>query len=67
MLLQLGMNITTMSLLVVLLLTCFAEAGKRMTYKNVVSGIAMLVGFGQKGFSKEAVRVFVTCKRMGLN
>jgi len=48
-------------------LTCIAEAGKRMTYKNVVSGIAMLVGFGQKGFSKEAVRVFVTCKRMGLN
>lgn len=67
MLLHLGMNITTMSSLVLLLLTYIAQAGKRMTCKNVVSGIAMLVGFGQKGFSKEAVRVFVTCKRMGLN
>lgn len=38
----------------------YAEAVfKRMANKNVVSWTAMLVGYGQNGFSEEAVRVFL--------
>ncbi|KAJ6431984.1 hypothetical protein OIU84_019284 [Salix udensis] len=45
----------------------YAEAVfKRMTNKNVVSWTAMLVGYGQNGFSEEAVRVFCDMQRNGI-
>ncbi|KAL6294931.1 hypothetical protein ACE6H2_003073 [Prunus campanulata] len=39
---------------------------KRMSYKNVVSWTAMLVGYGQNGYSEEAVRVFCDMQRKGV-
>ncbi|XP_050221710.1 putative pentatricopeptide repeat-containing protein At1g68930 [Mercurialis annua] len=45
----------------------YAEAVfKRMTYKNVVSWTAMLVGYGQNGFSEEAVKIFSNMERNGI-
>ncbi|XVF43312.1 hypothetical protein PTKIN_Ptkin02bG0030300 [Pterospermum kingtungense] len=40
---------------------------KRMTHKNVVSGTALLVGYGQNGYSEEAIRVFCEMQRNGIN
>ncbi|GLT91695.1 hypothetical protein SLE2022_095710 [Rubroshorea leprosula] len=46
----------------------YAEAVfKRMTRKNVVSWTAMLVGYGQNGYSEEAVRVFHDMQRDGVD
>ncbi|KAK9277482.1 hypothetical protein L1049_007026 [Liquidambar formosana] len=39
---------------------------KRMMRKNVVSWTAMLVGYGQNGFSEEAVKVFCGMQRNGI-
>ncbi|KAI5352949.1 PREDICTED: pentatricopeptide [Prunus dulcis] len=39
---------------------------KRMSCKNVVSWTAMLVGYGQNGYSEEAVRVFCDMQRKGV-
>ena len=36
---------------------------ERMTQKNVVSWTAMLVGYGQNGFSEEAVKIFFLMQR----
>ncbi|XP_015572019.2 putative pentatricopeptide repeat-containing protein At1g68930 [Ricinus communis] len=45
----------------------YAEAVfKRMKYKNVVSWTAILVGYGQNGFSEEAVKVFCDMQRNGI-
>ncbi|KAG6625722.1 putative pentatricopeptide repeat-containing protein At1g68930 [Carya illinoinensis] len=45
----------------------FAEAVfMRMTSKNVVSWTAMLVGYGQNGYSEEAVRIFCNMQRNGI-
>lgn len=45
----------------------YAEAiFKKMTRKNVVTWTAMLVGYGQNGFSEEAVRIFVDMQRNGI-
>ncbi|KAK7821528.1 putative pentatricopeptide repeat-containing protein [Quercus suber] len=38
----------------------------RMTSKNVVSWTAMLVGYGQNGYSEEAVRIFRDMQRKGI-
>ena len=38
---------------------------ERMTQKNVVSWTAMLVGYGQNGFSEEAVKIFFEMQRNG--
>ncbi|GAV59076.1 HLH domain-containing protein/PPR domain-containing protein/PPR_2 domain-containing protein/DYW_deaminase domain-containing protein, partial [Cephalotus follicularis] len=39
---------------------------KRMTRKNVVSWTAMLVGYGQNGYSEEAVKIFCDMQRNGI-
>ncbi|CAL0313444.1 unnamed protein product [Lupinus luteus] len=39
---------------------------KKMTRKNVVSWTAMLVGYGQNGFSEEAVRIFGDMQKYGV-
>ncbi|KAL7132625.1 hypothetical protein ABFS83_12G087300 [Erythranthe nasuta] len=39
---------------------------RRMPYKNIVSWTAMLVGYGQNGYSEEAVRVFCEMQRNGV-
>ncbi|KAF5751988.1 Pentatricopeptide repeat-containing protein [Tripterygium wilfordii] len=39
---------------------------KKMKDKNVVSWTAMLVGYGQNGYSEEAVRVFCESQREGI-
>ncbi|XAR65332.1 hypothetical protein NMG60_11009417 [Bertholletia excelsa] len=39
---------------------------KRMTFKNVVSWTAMVVGYGQNGYSEEAVQVFCEMQRSGI-
>ncbi|KAF5445785.1 hypothetical protein F2P56_034809 [Juglans regia] len=45
----------------------YAEAVfMRMTSKNVVSWTAMLVGYGQNGYSEEAVRIFCNMQRNGI-
>ncbi|XP_010250314.1 PREDICTED: putative pentatricopeptide repeat-containing protein At1g68930 [Nelumbo nucifera] len=45
----------------------YAEAVfKRMAHKNIVSWTAMLVGYGQNGFSEEAVRIFSDMQRNGI-
>lgn len=38
----------------------------KMTQKNVVSWTAMLVGYGQNGYSEEAVRVFCDMQKSGI-
>ncbi|XP_031278989.1 putative pentatricopeptide repeat-containing protein At1g68930 [Pistacia vera] len=43
-----------------------ASVFKRMTRKNVVSWTAMLVGYGQNGYSEEAVRIFCEMQRNGI-
>lgn len=43
------------------------EVFKRMTRKNVVSWTALLVGYGQNGFSEEAVRIFCEMERNGID
>ncbi|TYJ00780.1 hypothetical protein E1A91_A13G108600v1 [Gossypium mustelinum] len=40
---------------------------KRMTHKNVVSWTALLVGYGQNGYSEEAIRVFGDMQRNDIN
>ncbi|KDP31422.1 hypothetical protein JCGZ_11798 [Jatropha curcas] len=40
---------------------------RRMTHKNVVSWTALLVGYGQNGFSEEAVRIFCDMQRNGID
>ncbi|KAM5567524.1 putative pentatricopeptide repeat-containing protein [Rosa sericea] len=39
---------------------------RRMSCKNVVSWTALLVGYGQNGYSEEAVRVFCDMQRSGV-
>ncbi|KAJ8774668.1 hypothetical protein K2173_017114 [Erythroxylum novogranatense] len=39
----------------------------RMTQKNVVSWTAMLVGYGQNGFSEDAVGLFIDMQRNGID
>ncbi|KAK4263662.1 hypothetical protein QN277_029046 [Acacia crassicarpa] len=39
---------------------------KRMAFKNVVSWTAMLVGYGQNGYSEEAVKVFCDMQKDGV-
>ncbi|KAM1719017.1 hypothetical protein ACFX12_020894 [Malus domestica] len=39
---------------------------KRMNRKNVVSWTALLVGYGQNGYSEEAVRIFCDMQRNGV-
>ncbi|GMN67329.1 hypothetical protein TIFTF001_036388 [Ficus carica] len=39
---------------------------KRMLCKNVVSWTAMVVGYGQNGYSEEAVRIFCDMQRNGV-
>lgn len=39
---------------------------KRMLRKNVVSWTAMVVGYGQNGYSEEAVRIFCDMQRNGV-
>ena len=39
---------------------------KKMSCKNVVSWTAMLVGYGQNGYSEEAVRVFCDMQKFGI-
>ncbi|KAL5828558.1 hypothetical protein ACOSQ3_018026 [Xanthoceras sorbifolium] len=39
---------------------------RKMTLKNVVSWTAMLVGYGQNGYSEEAVRIFCNMQRNGI-
>ncbi|RVX06296.1 putative pentatricopeptide repeat-containing protein [Vitis vinifera] len=39
---------------------------KRMPQKNVISWTAMLVGYGQNGFSEEAVKIFFEMQRNGV-
>ncbi|XP_043715369.1 putative pentatricopeptide repeat-containing protein At1g68930 [Telopea speciosissima] len=41
-------------------------AFKRMTHRNIVSWTAMLVGYGQNGFSEEAVKIFSQMQRNGV-
>lgn len=43
-----------------------ASVFKRMARKNVVSWTAMLVGYGQNGYSEEAVRIFCEMQRNGI-
>ncbi|KAG8366503.1 hypothetical protein BUALT_Bualt17G0086800 [Buddleja alternifolia] len=38
----------------------------KMRYKNIVSWTAMLVGYGQNGYSEEAVRTFCEMQRYGV-
>ncbi|XVF85723.1 hypothetical protein PTKIN_Ptkin17bG0140200 [Pterospermum kingtungense] len=40
---------------------------KRMTHKNVVSWTALLVGYGQNGYSEEAIRIYCDMQRNGIN
>ncbi|XP_028803503.1 putative pentatricopeptide repeat-containing protein At1g68930 [Neltuma alba] len=39
---------------------------KKMAFKNVVSWTAMLVGYGQNGYSEEAVKVFCDMQKDGV-
>ncbi|XP_022891201.1 putative pentatricopeptide repeat-containing protein At1g68930 [Olea europaea var. sylvestris] len=39
---------------------------RRMIHKNIVSWTAMVVGYGQNGYSEEAVRVFCEMQRDGI-
>lgn len=39
---------------------------KRMTFKNVVSWTAILVGYGQNGYSEEAVKIFCDMQKDGV-
>lgn len=39
---------------------------RRMNHKNIVSWTAMVVGYGQNGYSEEAVRIFSEMQRMGI-
>lgn len=39
---------------------------RRMTVKNVVSWTAMVVGYGQNGYSEEAIQTFCQMQRMGI-
>lgn len=39
---------------------------RKMQHKNVVSWTAMLVGYGQNGYSEEAVRIFSQMQRNGI-
>ncbi|MED6110119.1 putative pentatricopeptide repeat-containing protein [Stylosanthes scabra] len=39
---------------------------KRMSCKNVISWTAMLVGYGQNGYSEEAVKVFCDMQNFGI-
>ncbi|KAI4357942.1 hypothetical protein L6164_001856 [Bauhinia variegata] len=39
---------------------------KRMTCKNVVSWTALLVGYGQNGYSEEAVKIFCDMQKYGI-
>ncbi|XP_057494916.1 putative pentatricopeptide repeat-containing protein At1g68930 [Actinidia eriantha] len=39
---------------------------KRMTYKNIVTWTAMVVGYGQNGYSEEAVQIFCKMQRNGI-
>ncbi|MQM11582.1 hypothetical protein Taro_044490 [Colocasia esculenta] len=39
---------------------------RKMPLKNVISWTAMLVGYGQNGFSEEAVRIFCEMQRHGV-
>ncbi|XP_042483971.1 putative pentatricopeptide repeat-containing protein At1g68930 [Macadamia integrifolia] len=41
-------------------------AFKRMAHRNIVSWTAMLVGYGQNGFSEEAVKIFSEMQRNGV-
>ncbi|XP_059648699.1 putative pentatricopeptide repeat-containing protein At1g68930 [Cornus florida] len=40
---------------------------KRMSHKNIVSWTAMVVGYGQNGYSEEAVRIFCEMQRNGID
>ncbi|KAL8533544.1 hypothetical protein ACS0TY_009804 [Phlomoides rotata] len=40
---------------------------KKMPYKNMVSWTAMLVGYGQNGYSEEAVQIFCEMQRNGVH
>ncbi|KAJ0989679.1 hypothetical protein J5N97_008035 [Dioscorea zingiberensis] len=40
---------------------------RRMVHKNIVSWTAMLVGYGQNGYSEEAVRIFCEMQRNGID
>ncbi|XVF03109.1 hypothetical protein REPUB_Repub04eG0232600 [Reevesia pubescens] len=40
---------------------------KWMTHKNVVSWTALLVGYGQNGYSEEAIRTFCDMQKNGIN
>ncbi|XP_063941036.1 putative pentatricopeptide repeat-containing protein At1g68930 [Daucus carota subsp. sativus] len=39
---------------------------RRMNHKNIISWTAMVVGYGQNGYSEEAVRSFCEMQRMGI-
>ncbi|KAH6823143.1 pentatricopeptide repeat-containing protein [Perilla frutescens var. hirtella] len=39
---------------------------RKMPYRNIVSWTAMLVGYGQNGYSEEAVRIFSEMQRNGV-
>lgn len=39
---------------------------KSMPYKNIVSWTAMVVGFGQNGYSEEAIQIFCEMQRIGI-
>uniref|UniRef100_A0A7N1A1M4 DYW domain-containing protein n=1 Tax=Kalanchoe fedtschenkoi TaxID=63787 RepID=A0A7N1A1M4_KALFE len=43
------------------------EVFKRMSDKNVISWTALIVGYGQNGFSEDAVRVFCEMQRCGVD
>ncbi|XP_020267393.1 putative pentatricopeptide repeat-containing protein At1g68930 isoform X2 [Asparagus officinalis] len=38
---------------------------RKMSFKNIVSWTAMIVGYGQNGFSEEAMRAFIEMERDG--
>lgn len=45
----------------------FAEiVFKRMIHKNIVSWTAMVVGYGQNGYSEEAIQIFCDMQRNGI-
>ncbi|KAK8567470.1 hypothetical protein V6N13_105435 [Hibiscus sabdariffa] len=48
------------------LITSAEAVFKRMTQKNVVSWTALLVGYGQNGYSEEAIRIFRDMQRNGV-
>ncbi|KAL3510977.1 hypothetical protein ACH5RR_030378 [Cinchona calisaya] len=47
-------------------ITYAAKVFKRMTYKNVVTWTSMVVGFGQNGYSEEAIQIVCEMQRNGI-